>query len=284
MNGINYNTLLGNTGLFSQQANTVADELKYKGTSTKAKTTDKKQTNADRDTVEINGEAGQLQKAGYDRPKCTVRQQQTSKYKQIDENGIQEGVQLSDAAKNLLKELQAKYSNMEISVAEWSSDEEQDYYASKCTKDYSVLIAPEALEQMAADESIREKYESILDGAGDSSKKMQEELGDDVKKIQSFTITIDKDGKVSYAVKLIQDFAERNEKRTEEAKKAQQAKKEEEKKADKKKEEEKKAETIQADSIEDLIAAIKAKLHPEETADTTDTEENAIEQNTTTVE
>lgn len=220
MNGINYNTLLGNTGLFSQQTNTVADELKYKGTSTKEKTTDKKQTNADRDTVEINGEAGQLQKAGYDRPKCTVRQQQTSKYKEIDENGIQEGVQLSDAAKNLLKELQEKYSNMEISVANWSSDEEQDYYASKCTKDYSVLISPEALEQMAADESVREKYESILDGAGESSKKMQEELGDDVKKIQSFTITIDKDGKVSYAVKLIQDFAKRNEKRTEEAKKA----------------------------------------------------------------
>lgn len=113
---------------------------------------------------------------------------------------------------------------------------------------------------------------------------MQEELGDDVKKIQSFTITIDKDGKVSYAVKLIQDFAKRNEKRTEEAKKAQQAKKEEEKKADKKKEEEKKAETIQADSIEDLIAAIKAKLHPEETADTTDTEESTTEQNTTTEE
>ena len=243
MNGINYNTLLGNTGLFSQQTNTVADELKYKGTSTKEKTTDKKQTNADHDTVEINGEAGQLQKAGYDRPKCTVRQQQTSKYKQIDENGIQEGVQLSSAAKKLLKELQEKYSNMEISVAEWSSDEEQDYYASKCTKDYSVLISPEALEQMAADESVREKYEAILDGAGESSKKMQEELGDDVKKIQSFTITIDKDGKVSYAVKLIQDFAKHNEKRTEEAKKAQQAKKEEEKKADKKKEEEKKAET-----------------------------------------
>ena len=281
MNGINYNTLLGNTGLFSQQTNTVADELKYKGTSTKEKTTDKKQTNADHDTVEINGEAGQLQKAGYDRPKCTVRQQQTSKYKQIDENGIQEGVQLSSAAKKLLKELKAKYSNMEISVAEWSSDEEQDYYASKCTKDYSVLISPEALEQMAADEYVREKYEAILDGAGESSKKMQEELGDDVKKIQSFTITIDKDGKVSYAVKLIQDFAKRNEKRTEEAKKAQQAKKEEEKKADKKKEEEKKAETIQADSIEDLIAAIKAKLHPEETADTTDTEESTTEQNTT---
>ena len=72
---------------------------------------------------------------------------------------------------------------------------------------------------MAADEYVREKYEAILDGAGESSKKMQEELGDDVKKIQSFTITIDKDGKVSYAVKLIQDFAKRSEKRTEEARK-----------------------------------------------------------------
>ena len=51
-----------------------------------------------------------------------------------------------------------------------------------------------------------------------------------------------------------------------------------------KKEEEKKAETIQADSIENLIAAIKAKLHPEETADTTDTEESTTEQNTTTEE
>ena len=269
MNGINYNTLLGNTGLFSQQTNTVADEIRYKGASTKEKTAEKKQSNADHDTVEINGESRQLQKAGYDRPKVTVKQQ-TGKYKEIDENGIQEGVKLSDAAKNLLKELQKKYSNMEISVANWSSDEEQDYYAGKCSKDYSVLIAPEALEQMAADESVRAQYESILDGAGENSKKMQEELGDDVKKISSFTITIDKDGKVSYAVKLLQDFAESNAKRSEDAKKAQQAKKEEEKKADKKKEEDRKTETIQADSIDELIAAIKAKLHPEETEKVTE--------------
>ena len=78
------------------------------------------------------------------------------------------------------------------------------------------------------------------------------------------------------------DTSKESEKKAEEKKKTQDSqKKEEEKKADKKKEEEKKAETIQADSIEDLIAAIKAKLHPEETADTTDTEENTTEQNTT---
>ena len=85
MNGINYNTLLGNTGFFSQQANTVTDELKYTGASTKEKTKEKTQTNADHDTVEINGESRQLQKAGYDRPKCTVKQQSGSRFKEIDE-------------------------------------------------------------------------------------------------------------------------------------------------------------------------------------------------------
>ena len=279
MNGINYNTLLGNTGFFSQQTNTVTDELKYKGTSTKEKTTQKKQTNADYDTVEINGESRQLQKAGYDKPKMTVKQQ-TSKYKEIDEDGIQEGVELSDAAKNLLKELQKKYSNMEISVANWSTDEEQDYYASKCSKDYSVLIAPEALEKMAADESVREQYESILDGAGEASEKIETELGDDVKKIESFSITIDKDGKVSYAVKLIQDFAERNAKRTEEAKEAAKEKKAEQKEKDKEKDDNK----ITADSIDELIAAIKAKLHPQEAEDAAtkeETQDTATEQEVT---
>lgn len=263
MNGINYNTLLGNTGFFSQQANTVTDELKYTGTSTKEKTKEMTRTNADHDTVEINGESRQLQKAGYDRPKCTVKQQSGSRFKEIDENGIQDGVELSDAAKNLLKELQKKYSNMEISVANWSSDEEQDYYASKCSKDYSVLIAPEALEKMVADESVRQQYESILDGAGENSEKLQSELGDDIKKIGSFSITIDKDGKVSYAVKLIQDFAQRNAERTEEAKKAAQEKKTEQEKKDEKKDDKR----IEADSIDELITAIKAKLYPEESQD-----------------
>lgn len=263
MNGINYNTLLGNTGFFSQQANTVTDELKYTGASTKEKTKEMTRTNADHDTVEINGESRQLQKAGYDRPKCTVKQQSGSRFKEIDENGIQDGVELSDAARNLLKELQKKYSNMEISVANWSSDEEQDYYASKCSKDYSVLIAPEALEKMAVDESVRQQYESILDGAGENSEKLQSELGDDIKKIGSFSITIDKDGKVSYAVKLIQDFAQRNAERTEEAKKAAQEKKTEQEKKDEKKDDKR----IEADSIDELIAAIKAKLYPEESQD-----------------
>ena len=93
-----------------------------------------------------------------------------------------------------------KYDNMDIAVAEWSSDEEQDYYASMATKEYSVLINPELLEKMAADESVREQYESVLSGAGEKFDTLQEELGEDADKIKSFRISIDQDGNVSYAV------------------------------------------------------------------------------------
>ena len=97
-------------------------------------------------------------KAGYSKPKKT----ESSEYKPLNADGIQEGVELSDAAKSLLEELREKYGNMDISVAEWSTDEEQDYYAEQSNKDYSVLINPELLEKMATDPAAREKYEKEL--------------------------------------------------------------------------------------------------------------------------
>ena len=131
MNGINYSSLLNNTGIFSNQTN--KDEATFTGTvtganrkvSTKKTDVDNKQSNVDRDTYEYSGQTREV-KAGYSRPKRT----ESSEYKALDSNGIQEGVQLSDAAKDLLAELREKYGNMDIAVAEWSTDEEQDYYAS----------------------------------------------------------------------------------------------------------------------------------------------------------
>lgn len=209
MNGINYGSLLNNTGIFSNQTN--KDEAAFTGTvtgvnrkaPTKKTDVDNRQSNMDRDTYEYSGQTREV-KAGYSRPKRT----ESSEYKALDSNGIQEGVQLSDAAKDLLSELREKYGNMDIAVAEWSTDEEQDYYASLSDKDYSVLINPELLEKMATDPAAREKYESILSGAGEKFDTIKEELGEDADKIESFSITLDKDGNVSYAVKLLKDMQE----------------------------------------------------------------------------
>lgn len=266
MNGINYSSLLSNSDLFSNQTKSVKEETKYRTNVSGDKKNNTTGRNADYDTVEINGQSRQLQKAGYDRPKC-VTPKQEEKYKALDANGIQEGIELSDAAKNLLEELREKYGNMEISVAKWSSDEEQDYYARNCQKEYSVLIDPEALEAMAADESVREKYESILDQAGDHSKAMEEALGEDVDRIKSFSITIGADGKVSFAVQLMKDFEERNAKRAEKSAEEQREEKLEEKRAKKREEEKERLEKISADSIEELIEKIKNKLYPEVSSD-----------------
>ncbi len=274
MNGINYSSLLGNTNLFSNQTKSVQEDVKYKGSST-VKGSDSALENADHDTVEIGG-YNQVQKAGYERPK-RVQPKQEESYKPLDANGVQEGIKLSDKAYDLLKELREKYGNMEISVAKWSTDEEQDYYARNCTKDYSVLIDPELLERMAADEDVRAEYEAILSGATDNSKKITEALGEDVDKIQSFSITMDANGKISYAVQLIKDFEERNANRNEKTAEELREERLEEKKAEKKEAQKERLETIRADSLDELLAKIKEKLYPQNTEEAV-TEEIPVEE------
>ncbi len=258
MNGINYNTLLNNTGLYSNRS-TGNDVVQQYANAVNAKTqqaADNKQANADKDTYEhgtVNA------KAGYERPKST------GKYKALDSNGVQEGIKLSDNAKNLLEELRKKYGNMSISVAEWSTDEEQDYYAGLTDKDYSVLINPELLEKMAADDSVREQYESVLSNVGKDAETLKTELGEDADKIKGFSITMDADGKVTYAVKLLKDMAEQGKSTAKTQKERIEEQRAARREQEKKKEEKLETEKIEANSIEDLIAAIKEKLHPTQT-------------------
>ena len=68
MNGINYSTLMGNTGFLANQVAADQKDTKYKvTTSSKDKTKNVKLTNG-QDTVEINGKSRDIPKAGYSRP------------------------------------------------------------------------------------------------------------------------------------------------------------------------------------------------------------------------
>ena len=76
MNGINYSSLLNNTGLFSNQTN--KDEAAFTGnvaganrrTQSRKSAQDSRQANADRDTYEYSGQAREV-KAGYTKPQRT---------------------------------------------------------------------------------------------------------------------------------------------------------------------------------------------------------------------
>ena len=183
-------------------------------------------------------------------------------------------VQLSDKAKELLEELKKKYTNMDFMVADYETDEEAQSILSRGTKQYSVLIDPDTLEEMAANEEVKEEYVNIIDGATSKIQEIKDQLGEDGEAVTHIGFTVGNDGTVNYFAEL-EKMSEQQRERIEaakEEKKAQQKEKEE--KAEKKEEEEKleeakeksdkvsihgaaKRTTVKAASIEELIEKIK---------------------------
>lgn len=110
--------------------------------------------------------------------------------------------QLSSKAKTLLQELKRTYSNMDFMVADYDSDEEAASYLSRGMKEYSVLIDPEELERMAADDDVKQQNLALLDEAVGKLDEVKDQLGDHKNEIASIGITIGKDGQLSYFAEL----------------------------------------------------------------------------------
>lgn len=183
-------------------------------------------------------------------------------------------VQLSDSAKALLEELKKKYGNMDFFVADYSSDEEAQSYLSRGSKQYSVLIEPDVLEQMAADDNTKNKYLGIIDGATEQLDEITEQLDSDAENVKNIGFTVSKDGSVSFFADLEKSSAKQRERIDEAREEKRVRKKEEEKRAEKEKWERRMAEraksdyawssadlkrtTVQADSIDELVKKIRA--------------------------
>ncbi|NBH81951.1 hypothetical protein D7X88_15065 [bacterium C-53] len=158
-------------------------------------------------------------------------------------------VQLSSAAKKLLKEIQKKYGDMDIMVGRYETEEEATAYLAKGTKSFGVLIDPEELEEMAQDEDLKEKNLNLIDEAVGKLSDMQDQLGDKKDDVAYMGVSIGKDGKVSYFAELEKGSAQQKERIEEsrEAKKEQAAQ-----------EEKKKRTRVRAESVEELIEKIRA--------------------------
>lgn len=177
---------------------------------------------------------------------------------------VMNGVELSDGAKSLLEELKNKYTNMDFFVADYSTEEEAQQYLSRGTKEYSVLIDPETLEKMAANEEIRAKYTEILDNASQKFDEIKEELGEDGKYVDRIGITFTEDGSAKYFAHLTQ-MSEKQRERIEEGREEAARKAREEDRRAHGPEKDKhpahpasvKTASVSADSIEELIKAIK---------------------------
>ena len=200
------------------------------------------------------GTYGAYQQSYYDN---TVKNKNGKDAKRTDEVAKKEKsgpVRLSEKAEKLLKQLQRKYGNMDFIVANYESDEEASAYLSRGSKEYSVLIEPETLEEMAEDEKEKEKYIGIIDEATSKLTDMKEQLGDEKEDVKNIGVSIDKDGNVSYFAEL----EKMGEKQRERIEKSKENKKAERTKQEKAAQQEKTKKTrVQADSIEELLKKIK---------------------------
>lgn len=171
--------------------------------------------------------------------------------KSKDAEEIDQTAELSEGAKKLLDELKEKYANMDFFVANYDSDEEAQDIMSHGTKEYSVLIEPETLEEMAASQEAYDKYTALIDEATEKFDDIREELGDDAQNIDRLSVVIDSDGNAKYFAHL-QQMSDRQRERIEAANEEKKAE------ADKKVENKPiKRTTVSASSAGDLIAAIK---------------------------
>ncbi|MDD6201709.1 MAG: DUF6033 family protein [Lachnospiraceae bacterium] len=116
--------------------------------------------------------------------------------------GKENKVTLSKRAQNLLEELKKKYGNMDFVIADYESEEEAAQYLAGSTKEYSVLIDPETLEEMAADEEVKNQYLGALEEATGKLPEIREQLGDKAEFLKSLGIALNKDGKLSFFAKL----------------------------------------------------------------------------------
>lgn len=155
-----------------------------------------------------------------------------------------EKVTLSDNAKSLLERLKQTYTNMDFTVANYSSAQEAQKYLAGGTKEYSVLIDPQLLEQMAADEETELKYTGMLETAAAQLTGMKEELGEENDAVR-LGVSFGADGSMTYFAEL-EKMSEKQRARIE---KAREAKKEEAKEAEEKAEEKKAEEAKKEDGV-----------------------------------
>ena len=172
-----------------------------------------------------------------DKDELKAYQKNTGGLHMEEKKKVEDEVELSEAAKNLLAELKEKYGDIDFFVAEFSTDEEAQYYHNQSTKKYSCVIDPKTLEEMAADEAVKEKYVGIIDTADEKFDQVKEELGEDADQIKRMGITVDKDGVVTYFAELTKQTVRMQEDLRKQQKELRAEKKEREEKAEKLKEE-----------------------------------------------
>lgn len=216
------------------------------------------------------GSYGVYQSNYYDRPQAGKTGTATASGAKGTKGSEQTKVELSDAAVKLLKELKKTYGNTDFIVADYETDEEAAAYLSRGRSLYSVLITPEELEKMAADENVKNENLKVLDDAFAKLDQMKKQLGEKGQEVSRVGISIGSDGEISYFAELEKVSEKQRERIEEKRESSREQSREEMKEMARKKMDElrgkgpasmsgkepSKRTTVQASSVEELLEKI----------------------------
>lgn len=144
--------------------------------------------------------------------------------------------QLSKDAAKYYEQLKKKYSNMDFILVSSDKKEEAEANAARyaSANRMVVLIDADKIEQMAANEEYRKKYENIISGAATQLMQVKDSLGANASNVKTYGMKIDDGGNASFFAVIDKSLAAQRERIQENREK----KAEEQKKADKKEREE----------------------------------------------
>ena len=148
------------------------------------------------------GSYGIYQNNYYNSMKSSKTDSKAASKAKESEGASQKKVELSDNAKKLLKEMQRMYHNTDFIVANYENEEEAAAYLSRGTSKYSVLLTPDELEKMAADENVKNENLKTLDNAFAKLDEMKEKLGEKGQEVSRLGVVLGDNGEVSFFAEL----------------------------------------------------------------------------------
>ncbi len=111
---------------------------------------------------------------------------------------------LSQTAQDYLAKLKKENPNLDFIISDYSTDAEADALLAKGKGEYNVLITPDLLEKMAADEEVAAEYEGIIHSSIADIKTAKEELAEDADMVEKFGVSVNGDGEITYHASLIE--------------------------------------------------------------------------------
>lgn len=145
------------------------------------------------------------------RPTHTPAEKADGTYDSLKIEGAKEKTsELSKTAQDYLKKLKEKHPDMDFIIEDFSTDEEADKLLAKGKGKYNVLITPDLLEKMAADEETATKYEGIIENSVSDIESAKEQLGEDSDMVEKFGVSVNSNGEVTYHAQLMEGLTDKD--------------------------------------------------------------------------